>query len=269
MNVQRMVIYEQRRRVLEGEDLSEEIEQWIGEVVESVVLQHTQSDYQEEWDLEALVAELAALYDPKLDASEFVGKTWTRDDLLAEFIEDAHDAYAAKEEDLGPELMREVERYLILQVVDVRWREHLDGMEYLRDGIHLRAMAQKDPLSEYRSEGHAMFQELAEMIREEVLRFLFHLEVDREQAESLTPAQSTNGGGNGNLVYEHEQLAGSDAIMAAGGAAMAAGGGAALGAGDGEAPAQAQRVSSEFDSVGRNDLCPCGSGKKFKKCHGA
>jgi preprotein translocase subunit SecA len=269
MNVQRMVIYEQRRRVLEGEDLSEEIEQWIGEVVEAVVLQHTQSDYQEEWDLDALVAELAALYDPKLDSSEFVGKTWTRDDLLAEFMEDARDAYTAKEEDLGSELMREVERYLILQVVDVRWREHLDGMEYLRDGIHLRAMAQKDPLSEYRSEGHAMFQELAAMIREEVLRFLFHLEIDRGDAGSLAPAQTSNGGGNGNLVYEHESLAGSDAIMAAGGAAAAAGGAAAMAAPESAPPVQEQRVASEWDTVGRNDACPCGSGKKYKKCHGA
>jgi len=270
MNVQRMVIYEQRRRVLEGEDLSEEIEQWIGEVVEAVVLQHTQSDYQEEWDLEALVAELAALYDPKLDSSEFVGKTWSRDDLLAEFVEDARDAYAAKEEDLGSELMREVERYLILQVVDTRWREHLDGMEYLRDGIHLRAMAQKDPLSEYRAEGHAMFQELAAMIREEVLRFLFHLEIDRGDAGSLAPAQTTNGGGNGNLVYEHQSLAGSDAIMAAGGAAAAAtGGAAAMAAPEGAVPVQEQRVASEWDTVGRNDPCPCGSGKKYKKCHGA
>src|SRR4051812_13126762 len=128
-------------------------------------------------------------------------------------------------------------------------------------------------ISKYRSMEIANLQELAAMSREKVLRFLFHLEVDREQAESLTPAQSTNGGGNGNLVYEHEQLAGSDAIMAAGGAAMAAGGAAAVGAGESAPPvqvqAQAQRVASEFEGVGRNDLCPCGSGKKFKKCHGA
>ena len=107
------------------------------------------------------------------------------------------------------------------------------------------------------------------MIREEVLRFLFHLEIDRGDAESLAPAQASNGGGNGNLVYEHESLAGSDAIMAAGGAAAAAGGAAAMAAPEGAAPVQEQRVASEWDTVGRNDACPCGSGKKYKKCHGA
>jgi preprotein translocase subunit SecA len=188
--------------------------------------------------------------------------------LVAEFQDDARDAYAAKEEELGPELMREIERFLILQIVDVRWREHLDAMEYLRDGIHLRAMAQKDPLVEYRSEGHAMFEELGQIIREEVVRYLFHVELQEEQAQQLTPAAAPQ-----DLSYEHESLAGSDAIAAAGG--NSSGNGEAAGftagavGGGATSVATGQRTVSADQKVGRNDPCWCGSGKKFKKCHGA
>ena len=113
--------------------------------------------------------------------------------------------------------MREVERYLVLQVVDVRWREHLESMEYLRDGIHLRAMAQKDPLSEYRSEGHAMFEELTATIQEEIVRYLLRIQIERppEQGE-LEPAAADGGPNGDGLSYEHESVAGSDAIRAAG-----------------------------------------------------
>jgi preprotein translocase subunit SecA len=159
--------------------------------------------------------------------------------------------------------MRDVERYVILQVVDTRWRAHLDAMDYLRDGIHLRAMAQKDPLVEYRAEGHAMFEDLGRTIREEVVLTLFHAQVNVEP-EQLEPAQ----GPNGNLSYQHETTAGADAIAAAGaGAASTA---TALAAPP--APAAQQQgtvVNDEHQNVGRNDPCWCGSGKKFKKCHGA
>jgi len=258
MNIQRQVIYEQRRRVLEGEDLSQDIGEWIDELVERVVLEHTENDYQEEWDLNALFAEMATLYETEIEPDELRGLA--REELVAEFQDDAGDAYEAKEEQFGPELMREIERYLVLQVVDTRWREHLDSMEYLRDGIHLRAMAQKDPLVEYRAEGHTMFEELGASIREEVVRYLFHVEIERQEAEQLQPAAAPTDGG---LVYEHESLAGSEAILAAG-----AGAGAVATAGVTSSTVTQQRVASEWDRVGRNDPCPCGSGKKFKKCHG-
>jgi preprotein translocase subunit SecA len=259
MNIQRQVIYEQRGRVLEGEDLSEDIREWIDELVERIVLAHTENEYQEEWDLNALFAEMATLYETEIEPDEL--RSLGREELVAEFQDDARDAYEAKEEQFGPELMREIERYLVLQVVDSRWREHLDSMEYLRDGIHLRAMAQKDPLVEYRAEGHTMFEELGESIREEVVRYLFHVEIERQEAEHLEPAAAPADGG---LVYEHESLAGSEAILAAG-----AGAGAVATAGVTSSTVTKQRVASEFDRVGRNDPCPCGSGKKFKKCHGA
>ena len=264
MNIQRMVIYEQRQRVLEGEDLSEEIKGWADEVVEAIVYSHTEGDHAEDWDLQGLLGAMNGLYESQVTPEELASQPWTREELIEEFQEDAQDAYAAKEEELGPELMREIERFLMLQIVDSRWREHLDVMEYLREGIHLRAMAQKDPLSEYRSEGHAMFTELSENIREEVLRHLFHVQVDPAEQPTLEPARA-NRGGNENLTYEHESIAGSDAILAAGAA-----GGMEAATATAQAPARhEQRVATEWDTVGRNDPCPCGSGKKYKKCHGA
>jgi preprotein translocase subunit SecA len=276
MNVQRQVIYEQRRQVLEGEDLSEGIAEWIDDLVERIVMQHTESDYAEEWDLDALFKDIAGVYEMEIKPEELDTASMSREDLIAEFQDDARDAYAAKEEEFGAELMREIERFLVLQIVDARWREHLESMEYLRDGIHLRAMAQKDPLTEYRAEGHVMFEELTDTIREEVVRYLMHVELEREEAERLQPAASP---GDGGLVYEHESLAGADAIAAAGGGNGAAGDGrgapvrASVTAGAGARAATSvstgQRVASDWDKVGRNDPCPCGSGKKFKKCHGA
>jgi preprotein translocase subunit SecA len=271
MNVQRMVIYEQRGRVLEGADLSEEIEGWMDELIARIVYDHTESEYQEEWDLESLFGEMQSLYETEISPDELEA-SMTREDLIEEFQEDARDAYTAKVEEYGAELMREVERYLVLQVVDVRWREHLESMEYLRDGIHLRAMAQKDPLSEYRAEGHGMFEELTATIQEEIVRYLLRIQIERTpQQGELEPAASPNGGG---LTYEHESVAGSDAIRAAGGGEAAPQQQAArAGVAAGGATAAATTVSTGQrvvgQQVGRNDPCPCGSGKKYKKCHGA
>jgi preprotein translocase subunit SecA len=277
MNTQRKVIYEQRRSVLEGEDMSDEVRQWIDEVVAATVDQFTQEEYAEEWDLEALVKQMATLYDTEVTADELredFGDV-SRESLIEEFQEDARDSYTAKEEELGPELMRELERFVILQVVDQRWREHLDAMDYLREGVHLRAMAQKDPLVEYRHEGHLMFEVLGAAIREEVVLTLFHAQLAPGDAEELTPAGSPNGAGpNGNLQYEHNSLAGADAIAAAGGSAGGATGGTAtmaIGGGSSTSTTGAPRpiVKSDRENIGRNDPCWCGSGKKFKKCHGA
>jgi preprotein translocase subunit SecA len=275
MNVQRRTIYEQRRAVLEGQDLSEEIKGWIEEVVESVVAEHTRSEYQEEWDLEELVVAMRALYDTEVTLDELredLGEI-SREALVEEFTQDALDEYAAKEEALeqvSPGIMRDLERYIVLQVVDQRWREHLENMDYLREGVHLRAMAQKDPLVEYRHEGHIMFEELGGNIRKEVLSILFHAEIepaepdDSGQGAPLVPEPTGNGGGNGRrLQYEHESLAGADALAAAGTATSAGGLSAAAGS------VTTTVKKSEHENIGRNDPCWCGSGKKFKKCHGA
>jgi preprotein translocase subunit SecA len=203
-----------------------------------------------------------------------------RNALVEEFQEDARETYAEKEKGLGlnPEteqpLLRDVERFVILQVVDVHWREHLENMDYLREGVHLRAMAQKDPLVEYTAEGHRMFEELNAAIREEVVRTLFHAEIEVEEVDQLQRAQAAQAVDGGAVAYEHESLAGAQAIAAAGAGALLAGDGASvttagsLEAGGGGVATQ-QRVVGERDKIGRNDPCWCGSGKKFKRCHGA
>src|SRR2546427_2527788 len=221
MNTQREVIYEQRRQVLEGEDMSEEGLKWIDEVVENVVNEFTQEEYAEEWDLEGLVKQMATLYDTEITVDELredMGEV-TRESLVEEFQEDARDSYAAKEEEMTPDLMRELERFVILQVVDQRWREHLDSMDYLREGVHLRAMAQKDPLVEYRHEGHIMFEDLGAAIHEEVVLTLFHAQLAPDEADELQRAQQSAAVNGGGLQYAHESLAGADAIAAAGGGA--------------------------------------------------
>jgi preprotein translocase subunit SecA len=269
MNTQRQVIYEQRRRVLEGDDLSEDVNGWIEEVIESVVAEHTMAEYQEEWDLPELITAMEALYGTGVTLDEIQGLD--REAIVAEFLEDALDEYQDRVKQWGDEVARQVERYVILQVVDARWREHLESMDYLREGVHLRAMAQKDPLVEYRHEGHLMFEDLGRQIREEVVSLLFHAEVQPQDVAVLEQPDAWDGGGD--FAYQHDSLAGSDAIAAAGaGAAVAAPAAAvaagAVGAGATTVATQ-QRVASEWDKVGRNDPCPCGSGKKYKKCHGA
>jgi preprotein translocase subunit SecA len=271
MNTQRKVIYEQRRAVLEGQDMSEDVREWIDEVVAATIDQFTREEYAEEWDLEALVKQMATLYETEVTVDELredLGEI-SRDSLVEEFQDDARDAYTAKEEELTPDLMRELERFVILQVVDQRWREHLDAMDYLREGVHLRAMAQKDPLVEYRHEGHIMFESLGAAIREEVVLTLFHAQLAPDEADELQRAQEAAGANGGGLQYAHESLAGADAIAAAGGGAAATATLAMSGGGSTTAGAPRPIVKSERENIGRNDPCWCGSGKKFKKCHGA
>jgi preprotein translocase subunit SecA len=262
LNRHRGRIYEQRRQVLDGDDLSDQIKLWIEEVVEDTVNLFTQDEYQQEWDLEALTNAMAGLYQTEITANELREDLdeISRESLIDEFREDALDEYKAKEEEFGSELMRELERFIVLQVVDMRWREHLENMEALREGIHLRSMAQKDPLVEYTGEGERMFTELGQVIRSEVVLHLFHAELAPDEQTQQQLAQQRSG--NGNLHYEHETSAGAEVIDAAlaGGVSTAA-----VGAATAPRPVQA----SAHDKIGRNDPCWCGSGKKFKKCHGA
>jgi preprotein translocase subunit SecA len=266
LNDQRYVIYAQRRRVLEGQDLSQEISEWIDEVIEAIVRQHFSTGEADDTqlDLDALVKAMTDLYGTEITAEELreEGVEGNPEELVNYFREDAREEYKLKEEEVGAEVMREVERYVVLQVVDTRWREHLENMDYLREGVHLRAFAQKDPLVEYRSEGHEMFKELGLIIHEEVVMLLFHAQIDAGDVDDLQRGDEVNGQ---PLAYEHESLAGADAIMAS-----AAGAGVTAGAiGGGGGAVATQRVVSEQEKLGRNDPCWCGSGKKFKKCHGA
>ncbi len=274
LNVQRQVIYEQRRRVLEGDDLSGDVKSWIDDVVEGLVAEYTAEDFVEEWDIAELVKAMNDLFGTDITEEEIREDITelTREALVDDFAETAQEEYDDRTKAWGDEVARQVERYVILQVVDQRWREHLENMDYLREGVHLRAMAQKDPLVEYRHEGHLMFEELGQLIRSEVVSLLFHAEVQADDAQALQDLQEFEDDGDG-YAYEHQSLAGSEAIAAAGataavGASATAVAAGAVGGGGGSV-ATKQRVTSEFDKVGRNDPCPCGSGKKYKKCHGA
>src|SRR5262249_50631710 len=145
----------------------------------NVVSEYVGSEYQEEWDVDGLVGAMGQLYGTGVAAEELSGLD--RDTIAAEFLDDALDVYAERERDIEgiqAGLMRDLERFIVLQTVDTRWREHLENMDYMREGIGLRGLAQKDPLVEYRNEGHIMFQELNRVIREEVVTLLFHAQIE-------------------------------------------------------------------------------------------
>jgi len=262
LNKQREVIYAERRGVLEGDDLSEEIFEWIDEVVEDVVMAHTESNFPEEWDLEGLFTGLNQIFPISFDA-EGLGplQEIDREELITRCIADAHLAYERKEKELSEteglddDIMRQLERFFLLQVIDAHWREHLDSMDYLREGIHLRSMAQKDPLVEYRVEGHAMFEDMMRGVREEVVSMLFHVEVtaqdadlERHEAEQLIyddggQPQTYGGAGSSTSTF------------------TPAGGG-------GSSSSTVSSSGNGSAAIGRNDPCPCGSGLKYKRCHG-
>jgi preprotein translocase subunit SecA len=266
LNKQREVIYAERRRVLEGEDLSEQARDWIAEVLVEEVDRFAGEDLDAtEWDLEGLLASLRTFYSVLLTEADLLtpgdGDAATRGDLLDRLEDDAIDAYERHETLIGPENIREWERYILLQVVDLHWREHLYAMDYLREGIHLRALAQHDPLSSYRIEGHAMFDETMSMIRREFVRYMFHVETPPPaEREPTQPAQV-------DYSFQEEPVQGFQALEAvvAHDPSLAA----VVEAEPPAMPAVEQRIVSDQQRIGRNDPCWCGSGIKYKKCHGA
>lgn len=183
LNRQREAIYSDRRHILEGDDLHDRAQQFLESVVEDVLEEHTGEGNGDDWDFDALWAELKTLYPVGLTIDEVVQEAGAkgrinRDFMRREILSDAKLAYSNREESLGEAAMRELERRVVLQVIDRRWRDHLYEMDYLKDGIGLRAMAQRDPLVEYQREGYAMFQQMMGQIREESVGFLFNLEVE-------------------------------------------------------------------------------------------
>jgi preprotein translocase subunit SecA len=359
LNRQRQVIYGERRTVLEGADLHEQIRQMIDEVVTAYVAGATSDGFPEEWDLEQLWTAFRDLYHPTLTVTDVVEeaggeKSALSQEFIAEFVKaDAQDAYDRREAELTPEVMRELERRVVLAVLDHKWREHLYEMDYLREGIGLRAMAQRDPLVEYQREGFDMFNTMMEGIKEESVAYLFNSQVEVQQnpiveeAPGEVPAVSSalgpvtdavtpNGGGPQTDVAGSAPAGSAPADSAPAGTGPGAGAGrrgtggrggrgarrrgggrhAATGrAGgapeaDGPAPeaarpaaagtpsvvapglsrpkqpgrlsysaptvdgeAQVERradaaAGGDFGKVGRNAPCPCGSGRKYKLCHG-
>jgi preprotein translocase subunit SecA len=190
MNKQRTVIYDERRKVLDGVDLSGQVRAMIDDVVRGYVEGATAEGYAEDWDLEQLWTALKTLYPISLTIDEAIetagGKKsdLTRDFLIEEIVADAHAAYDEREELLGADVLREVERRVLLSVMDRKWREHLYEMDYLQEGIGLRAMGQRDPLVEYKREGFDMFAAMMEAIKEESVGFVFNLEVEMADEDS-------------------------------------------------------------------------------------
>jgi preprotein translocase subunit SecA len=283
MNQQREIVYEYRDRILEGGDMSQTAREQLADVVERLVNEYLAGDYPEEWDLHGLYTQLEQMYPVGIDFDELEADQVDRDSLIAELREDVVEAYGDREEELGADLMRALERFMLLQIIDERWREHLHDMDYLREGIHLRGFAQIDPLVAYKNEGYEMFGALMNSIWEEFGRYIFVVDVQVEGADGAARRQTwgspPNGGSNARLSYAGGTSDGQpSALTAAAQAAAAAGGGVPAGTQDpaagafaeGEAPAPIEtRVVDEKDRIGRNDPCWCGSGKKFKKCHGA
>ena len=282
MNRQREVIYGERRAVLEGADLHEQVRSMIDEVVAGYVTGATEG-FPGEWDLEALWAALKTLYPISLDQAQVEHKSggrdgMTREELLADIKADAQAAYDAREKDFGDEVMRELERRVVLSVLDRKWREHLYEMDYLREGIGLRAYSQRDPLVEYQREGFDMFATMMEGIKEESVGYLFNLEVQVDEEPEEAVVADEDAPEFGSAVAQAAAASGhaSPHITAAGLERPKQPANLAYSAPDegGEAEvrgaaANGNAEQDEFAGVGRNAECPCGSGKKYKKCHGA
>ena len=188
LNRQRTVVYEERRRVLDGEDLQEQVQGFIDDAVGSLVTEFTQGPDAATWDLDALWAELKRIYPVSITVEDVVEEAGgqnrlTTDMLLEEVRSDIHLAYERREEELTPDVMRQLERRVVLSVLDRKWREHLYEMDYLKEGIGLRAMGQRDPLVEYQREGYQLFQAMNEAIKEESVSYLFNLEVKVQQPD--------------------------------------------------------------------------------------
>ena len=239
MNKQREVIYSERREVLEGADIKDLVHTFLEETIEAYVTSATATGFAEDWDLNTLWVALKALYPISFTieelANEFGGIAGLDTEILLDrILADANAAYEKREADLTPTVMRELERKILLSVLDRKWREHLYEMDYLQEGIGLRAMAQRDPLVEYQREGYDLFAAMMDAIKEELVGFIFNVEVqvegDQVGAKGLTPTPT---------------------------------------------PAPALKYSAaevepdEGSETSRNAPCPCGSGKKYKRCHGA
>jgi preprotein translocase subunit SecA len=183
LNRQREAIYSDRRHILQGDDIAVRVETFLADAIEAIVDGHVSDHTGNDWDLDALWAELKAIYPVGLEISEVLAEAGNRSKLTKawltrELISDAKVAYVKREATIGAEQMRELERRVVLSVVDRKWRDHLYEMDYLKEGIGLRAMAQRDPLVEYQREGYGMFQQMMGAIKEETIGFLFNIEIE-------------------------------------------------------------------------------------------
>ncbi len=242
MNRQRLVIYSERRLVLEGKDIGDQVQDFVGETLSAYVRAATAEGYSEEWNLEELWSALKLVYPISFTVEELLNEIGGAAALDAEYLEaqileDARKAYGDREAQLGSEVLRELERKVLLSVLDRRWREHLYEMDYLQEGIGLRAMAQRDPLVEYQREGYELFAAMMDAIKEELASLVFNVEVTIEGDGSSIAAKGIETKPAAALPLQYT-AADENGVVTTG-------------------------------DVSRNSPCPCGSGKKYKRCHGA
>jgi preprotein translocase subunit SecA len=231
MNTQREVIYQWRGGMLRGQDTEDLVRGWIDEVVaDQVEMSISDELAPADWNWDELAQRIGLLYSTDLGKDALVGDEPMTSDVVEAYTRDAQDAYTRRGDEFGPELLRRLERTVVLSIVDTKWREHLAEMDYLRAGIGLRAMGQKDPLVEYQREGYDMFADMVFGIKHDSVRYLFHAQMVEQPTEAQPKVRLQASDGRGAAV---------------------------------------KRQASAKDKVGRNEPCPCGSGKKYKKCHGA
>lgn len=235
MNQQREIIYRQRREALHGGELKPAIFDMIEDILDSIIdLNTADKTYAEDWDLEQINKEMFRLFGIQPNFTVESLEDLDRDELREKLSELARERYDARERDFGEAIMRDLENYLLLQTVDALWKDHLLNMDYLKEGIGLRGYGQQDPLVAYKREGHEMFQQMIDRIKDETIQKLYHIQIQREdQVQEMRKEQE-------------------DQPMFFGPA---------------EETPKRQAVKKE-SKVGRNDPCPCGSGKKYKRCHG-
>ena len=268
MNEQRKVIYAKREQILSGGDLREPLMTDLRQAMSDVVAEHGEAEFSEEWDLDGLLTAVQGYYPTKFSEADLAHAS-SRPQLVDSFVTEATEHYEAKEAELGPDVVREVERNILLSIVDQRWREHLAEMDYLQEGINLRAMGQKDPLVEWQREGFDLFSRLVNAIDDDFVRYAMHAEVVVEPA---------SGPDIRNLQFSSADESVIGGFGADVGALFAAT--APMETDDDDDEPLVQRVEesqdrpqapivkSEKEKMGRNEPCYCGSGKKFKNCHG-
>jgi preprotein translocase subunit SecA len=266
MNEQRKVIYQRRDQILAGVDLKSAAMEYLEDAVESLIDSHCASAAEDEWDLDGLAKELKTFWPNDLTVEQLEDAGNTKK-IAALVLADASAFYEKREAELTSPVMRDVERQVMLRIIDQRWREHLEEMDYLQEGINLRAMGQKDPLTEWQREGFEMFGSLMKGIAQDFVKYVMHVQVVRNDAPTPAP--------------QNLKQSSSDDTDNIGGGGFAAAAQAAAAAGEIEpevaataqqAPAPVKQqtvVKDEWSKTPRNAPCPCGSGRKFKLCHGA
>ncbi|MBA3289220.1 MAG: preprotein translocase subunit SecA [Acidimicrobiia bacterium] len=269
MNEQRKVIYQRRDQILEGVDLKSAALEYLSEAVHALLESHCASASDDEWDLDGLAKELTTFWPGGVTEPQ-LAECRDTDDMYDLVMADASAHYEQREQELTAPVMREVERQVMLRIIDQRWREHLEEMDYLKEGINLRAMGQKDPLTEWQTDGYAMFGQMMKGIAQDFVRYVMHVQMVRNEPAAVDEVRDVQESSSETApVSSFEELAAAEEATAAPPAPTAI---PRQTAGRGGRPAAAKQetvVKDQWSKTPRNAPCPCGSGKKFKLCHGA